>query len=120
MSIHHPAPESRFAKSSHATVSALNFIRTYQRTIPPRPGVADFSSRELNSPLLRSAKSSAQGVTDVQELGETASRWNKQTINRSTFSHEYLIRMETAAKAPFAQDIDDQNVLRNIGTEDHE
>jgi hypothetical protein len=43
MSIHQPAPESRFAKSSHATVSTLKFIRTYQRTIPPRPGVAGFS-----------------------------------------------------------------------------
>lgn len=99
MSIHHPAPESRFAKSSHATVSTLKFIRTYQRTIPPQPGVADFSSRELNSPLLRSAKSSVQGVTDVQELGETASRWNKQTIKRLTFSHEYLTRMDSCKGA---------------------
>jgi Arm DNA-binding domain len=63
MSIHHPAPESRFAKSSHATVSTLKFIWTYQRTIPPRPGVAHFWSRKLNSPLQRSAKSSVQGVT---------------------------------------------------------
>jgi hypothetical protein len=78
MSIHHPASESRFAKSSHATVSTLKFIRTYQRTIPPRPGVADSSSRELNSPLQRSAKLSVQGVTDVQELRETASRWNNR------------------------------------------
>ena len=88
MSIHHAAPEARFAKSFQATVSTLTFSRTYQRSIPPRPGVADFSSRELNSPLQRSAKSSVQGVTDVQELGETAGRENKQTINRSTFRHQ--------------------------------
>jgi hypothetical protein len=104
MSIHQPAPESRFAKSSHATVSTRRFIRTYQRTIPPRPVSLDFPSEEPNSPLQRSTKSSVQGVTDVQELRETASHWNKQAINGSTFSHEYLTRVETAAKALFAQD----------------
>jgi hypothetical protein len=40
----------------------------------------------------------------VQELRETASHWNKQAINGSTFSHEYLTRVETDAKPLFAQD----------------